>query len=281
MIIQNPGTPSGGTFGNYFARVKEAQSPNTEIDLEKRGQEDFATAQQRTQTATRQIQGAADQVGLSGAVGKAGARADASFNVAEGVLGRRQEGLGMQVSTRGKKVQGRRLSLGREIAKDDAEGGVRRSFSERAVEATKQGVGLEDSLRNIQTQGETGIANLEGQEKIREAERRAAKKASKNAMIGQALGMGMSLLMLSDEGAKHSKRSVLDDGSLLDKLKKVRVDKWKYNGEDQDHIGPYAQEFNETFGVGTKHKKMISLVDAVGVAMGAIKELNEKVEAHG
>lgn len=250
-------------------------------DLEERGREDFLTAQQRTQDATRQIQGAADQTGLSDAVSKAGGRADASFDVAEGVVGRRQQGLGLQLSKRQKTAQKRRFSLGRELAKDDAEGGVRRSFSARAVEAAKQGVSIEDSLRNIETAGLTGLANAEGQEKIRAEQERAAKTQKKNSLIGSIIGIGASLLSLSDENAKHAKRDVRTEGSLLEKLKKVRVDKWKYNGEEQDHIGPYAQEFNDTFGVGDTHKKMISLTDAVGVAMGAIKELNEKVEAHG
>lgn len=280
-MFTNPG--SLRNLINQSGVLNQNQNLNLEPgeDLEVRGARDFITAQRRTQDATRQIQGAADQVGLSDAVGKAGDRADASFDVAEGVVGRRQEGLGLQLSRRQKKAQGRRLSLGREIAKDDAEGGVRRSFSARAVEAAKQGVSIEDSLRNIETAGLTGLANAEGQEKIRAEQERSAKKQQKNSLIGSILGIGASLLSLSDENAKHAKRSALEEGSLLEKLKQVRVDKWKYNGEDQDHIGPYAQEFNDTFGVGKTHKKMISLTDAVGVAMGAIKELNEKVEAHG
>jgi hypothetical protein len=277
MLAINPG------ISNFVRRARGAAvgPQNLEAELQERGQADFDISQQRTRTATRQIQGAVDQVGLSDAVSKAGARADASFNVAEGVLGRRQEALGLQKSRRQKTAQGRHLSLGREIAKDDAEGDVRRGFSDRATEAARAGVGIEDELRNVETDALTGLANAEGQEKIRAAQAKANKKSARNSTIGTAVGFGLSLLALSDENAKYSKRSALDDGSLLDKLKKVRVDKWKYNGEEQDHIGPYAQEFNEAFGVGTAHKKMISLVDAVGVAMGAIKELNEKVEAHG
>ena len=99
-------------------------------------------------------------------------------------------------------------------------------------------------------------------------------------MIGSVVGIAGAFF--SSEDYKHDKRPAIEtEGSLLERLKKVRVDKWKYVGEDTDHIGPYAEEFNNTFGVGEDNKQMISVSDAVGVLMGSIKELNEKVDSRG
>ena len=204
-IILNPGARD---FIRRASGAAGGTPQNLEAELQERGQADFGISQQRTQSATRQIQGAVDQVGLSDAVSKAGNRADASFDVAEGVLGRRQEALGLTKNRRQKTVQGRRLSLGREIARDDAEGDVRRGFSARATEAARAGVGLQDELNDVQTDALAGLANAEGQEKIRAAQERANKKAAKNSMISSGIGMGLSLLALSDENAKHSKRSL-------------------------------------------------------------------------
>ena len=85
-------------------------------------------------------------------------------------------------------------------------------------------------------------------------------------------------IFLSSEEAKDKKGK---PKGLLDKLKKVRVDRWNYKGDEQEHIGPYAEEFNDTFETGKEHRHGISVIDAVGVALGAIKELDKKVEARG
>lgn len=63
---------------------------------------------------------------------------------------------------------------------------------------------------------------------------------------------------------------------ILDNLDRMTLDKWKYKGIDEEHIGPYAEEFKELFGVGTG--KSISLVDALGVLFGAVKQLSKEVK---
>jgi hypothetical protein len=82
--------------------------------------------------------------------------------------------------------------------------------------------------------------------------------------------------MRSDENAKEDKREVK---GVLDALKKMPIEAWKYKdgeGDGGEHIGTYAQDFKKQTGLGDG--KNINVIDALGVTMGAVKELAEKVE---
>jgi hypothetical protein len=58
------------------------------------------------------------------------------------------------------------------------------------------------------------------------------------------------------------------------------ISTWSYEaqGSDVRHIGPMAQDFARAFGVGDDERHITS-IDADGVALAAIKGLNERVEA--
>lgn len=93
-----------------------------------------------------------------------------------------------------------------------------------------------------------------------------------------AIGMGAGLF-LSDEEAKEGKRPAR---GVLKSLRKMRVDNWRYkpdapggDGGEAEHTGTYAQDFQKATGRGDG--KTIPVVDAVGVTMGAVKELDAKV----
>lgn len=245
--------------------------------LEARGLTEANIAREQFAPATESLFQTSQQVGLGTAVRGAAQRAERASDVAEGIIGRRQKALGLRLSERQQRAQKRTLGLSRLISRVGATTGVRRGFASRAETARRGAVGLEGQIAAIEAQAEIAQENAAGQEAIREAERRAAKKQARNSLIGNIIGTGAALLAFSDEGAKTANRGA---GSLLDKLKKVRVEKWKYIGDDADHIGPYAREFNETFGVGQDNDNMISLVDVMGVTLGAVKELNEKVDGH-
>lgn len=247
--------------------------------LETRGLNQFLSSGSDIQTGLRSIESTANQVGLQEAVTEARGQASTSFDVGENVLERRQRGLGLRLTDRQRTAQKRRLGLGRAVAEAGAGSAVRRDFRRRATAAASAAGSLEAGLRDLEFAGLEGLANAEGQEKIRRANERANKKAATAGLISSIVGMGMSFI--SSEDVKYDKRPIETEGSLLNRLKKVRVEKWKYIGEDTDHIGPYAEEFNDTFDVGKDNKGMISLVDALGVLMGSVKELDAKVEARG
>ncbi len=222
---------------------------------------------------TESLSATANQAGLSERVTEARDASSRAFSTAEGALSRRQRGLGLQLSDRQSKSQGRRLGLARAIAQDDRGESVRRGFltRKRAVEGASGS--LEDGLFGTELAGMTQLANAEGQKQTRERNEAAQKKANKNSLIGSIIGTGISLLALSSEDAKDKRGK---PKGLLEKLRSVRVDRWNYKGETRLHVGPYAEEFNDTFEVGHGHRGLIDLVDGLGVALGAIKELDAR-----
>lgn len=62
---------------------------------------------------------------------------------------------------------------------------------------------------------------------------------------------------------------------ILNNVRELSLEKWKYKGIDQKFLGAYAEEFTDRFGVGDG--KTINMVDAIGVLLGAIKELDKKI----
>lgn len=95
--------------------------------------------------------------------------------------------------------------------------------------------------------------------------------------FGSFLG-GVAGLFMSDEDLKEDKEP-LEEGSSLEALENMRVESWKYKPgvEDEgEHIGTYAQDFQRETGKGDGHS--IAVQDAIGVTMGAVKDLNTKVD---
>lgn len=89
------------------------------------------------------------------------------------------------------------------------------------------------------------------------------------------LGMGAAL-MFSDENAKENKQPV--EGAL-GAVEAMPVEEWSYKpgmGDGERHIGTYAQDFQQATGKGDG--KSIPVIDAIGVTMGAVKELSAKVD---
>jgi hypothetical protein len=89
---------------------------------------------------------------------------------------------------------------------------------------------------------------------------------------------GGSWSSVSDRAAKENFVAV-DTTDVLERLLRVPVSEWNYKSQDASirHVGPVAQDFREAFGVG-ESERMISTVDAQGVAFAAIQGLNAKLE---
>lgn len=95
--------------------------------------------------------------------------------------------------------------------------------------------------------------------------------------IGSAAGMG--LMAFSSKELKEEKQPI--EGAL-DAVKKMPVEQWKYKDGVADggqHIGPYAEDFQQATGMGDG--KTINMIDAMGVGMKATQELDAKVEKLG
>jgi len=80
---------------------------------------------------------------------------------------------------------------------------------------------------------------------------------------------------------RHSKENFapVSAAQVLEKVSRLPVSEWSYKADAATrHIGPMAQDFYSAFNVGTDDKH-IAPIDEGGVALAAIKGLNEKLEA--
>lgn len=71
--------------------------------------------------------------------------------------------------------------------------------------------------------------------------------------------------------------TAVDANEVLAKVVAMEVNKWKYIGTDEYHIGPMAQDFYAAFELGIDTNR-ISTIDPAGVALVSVKALNEKIE---
>jgi hypothetical protein len=83
---------------------------------------------------------------------------------------------------------------------------------------------------------------------------------------------------MSDRNAKTNVASV-NPRDILDRVARLPIGTWNYRSQDETvrHIGPMAQDFRESFGLG-EDDRHISAVDADGVALAAIQGLNQRLE---
>src|SRR5262249_51863603 len=84
---------------------------------------------------------------------------------------------------------------------------------------------------------------------------------------------GGSWSSVSDRNLKENFDSV-DGSSLLENLDRIPIESWSYKSQDHSirHLGPMAQDFYASFGLG-EDDKHISTVDADGVALAAVQAL--------
>ena len=95
---------------------------------------------------------------------------------------------------------------------------------------------------------------------------------SGNLVIAGTLSSG------SDRNIKQGFAAV-DPREVLDKVVALPLQSWTYKTDTgRRHFGPMAQDFHAAFGLNGDDDKHIATVDADGVALAAIKGLNEKVE---
>lgn len=109
-----------------------------------------------------------------------------------------------------------------------------------------------------------------------EAEQRM--KAANAQGIGSAIGGIAGLFFGSDEDIKENKKPI-PDGEALDAVNDMPVEEWDYKEGHEDggrHIGTYAQDFKRATGKGDG--KTIAAIDAVGITMKAVQDLDDKVD---
>ena len=86
---------------------------------------------------------------------------------------------------------------------------------------------------------------------------------------------------LAQNSDRDSKTDIVevDNKTVIDAVLSMSVSTWEYKADKGvKHLGPMAQDFHVAFGLGTS-PKTISSIDTGGVALAAIKGLNEIVQS--
>ncbi len=72
----------------------------------------------------------------------------------------------------------------------------------------------------------------------------------------------------------------IDEDKVLEKVEKLPVEAWRYKSGlglgDEPHVGTYAEDFRDSFGLGDG--KTLNLMDTTGVLMASVKSLSKKVK---
>ena len=94
---------------------------------------------------------------------------------------------------------------------------------------------------------------------------------------GGDLKIGGSLIQASSREIK-TEITELQGDEILAKLDHLSISEWSYKKDQGNvkHIGPMSEDFHMLFNVGIDNKS-ISSIDTSGVALAAIKALNQKV----
>ncbi|QBQ72227.1 virion structural protein [Serratia phage Parlo] len=137
---------------------------------------------------------------------------------------------------------------------------------------------------NSAMQGQAGMASAlnnqySNQLNAWSAQQQANANSTSSLFGGLGSIAGMGLMAFSSKDYKEDKKPI--EGGL-DAVNSMPVEEWKYKdgiADGGEHIGPYAEDFQKATGKG--NGKMIPVMDAVGVTMKAVQELDKKVEALG
>lgn len=121
-------------------------------------------------------------------------RAAAISDNIHGQLSRQQRALGLNLTDRQKKAQVRSLGLTRAISRASAVNSANRASADIAGDASRAGAGLSESFLDLSASGLTQLANAEGVRNQRIAQDKAQKRAQRNALLGNILGIATAFI---------------------------------------------------------------------------------------
>jgi hypothetical protein len=85
-----------------------------------------------------------------------------------------------------------------------------------------------------------------------------------------------TISQLSSRTAKEDFKAI-DGDNLLAKVDALPISTWRYLAAPDRHLGPVAEDFHQAFGLGNTDK-MIAPADLAGVALAAVKALQDQVQ---
>lgn len=164
------------------------------------------------------------------------------------------------------------LGLG---AGSSALGGAHGAHSSFLGNTSIMGQGFGSAMQGYGNQA--NILNTQHQSQLNAWSANQQAQAQGAAGLWGGLGMLGGALITSDENSKKNKTPV---SGALDAINGMPVEAWDYKegvADEGRHIGPYAQDFKRETGLGDG--KTISVVDAIGLAIKGIQELDDKLDA--
>ena len=96
------------------------------------------------------------------------------------------------------------------------------------------------------------------------------------SFLGSPAGSKGLASILSSSRTLKENNTPLDGEDMLMKFKELPIEFWNYIGDSTKHIGPYAEDFKDTYGVGDG--KTIAVVDVLGVLAATTQAAIEKLE---
>jgi hypothetical protein len=125
------------------------------------------------------------------------------------------------------------------------------------------------------------IAGAQPQSSSRTAPQDFATGLANIGQIAGGAGALMGGLALVSSRTFKERVAALDPEALRDRVKLLTLDRWRWRGERDrsEHIGPYAEEMRDLFGVGDGIS--FPIYDALGVLFAMVKSLDAKVSQHG
>jgi len=97
--------------------------------------------------------------------------------------------------------------------------------------------------------------------------------------LGSLASGGAALFTAFSSKELKENNTPIEMSDVLETLNSLVIEKWNYKPETnlgtETHIGPYAEDFKELFGVGDG--KTLALVDVMGIMLASMKGLSERV----
>jgi hypothetical protein len=99
---------------------------------------------------------------------------------------------------------------------------------------------------------------------------------SQNQMYGALGSAAIMAMMMNCSRVFKEDEGEIDPQETLEAVKALPLRKWRYKGEDQKHIGTYAEDFHDALGL--PKSQQISVVDMFGALLGSIQAINTRLE---
>lgn len=219
-----------------------------------RGQMDIATG-----TASRQMQA----MGVSPGSGRSIEATRGNQNAtALAVAGARNSAVD-QVRQQGTQMQASAINMGQGL---EVNPGTSLGMSNQAY-----GSGFQGAMSGLGQQGD--LLSKDYQNRMASWQAQQSAGSSLWGGIGSLVGAFGPGLIASDENLKENKAK--PKRSQRRSIEKMRIEEWDYKPGVEDggrHIGTYAQDFQKQTGRGDG--RSIPVGDAIGVTMGAVKEIS-------